>query len=200
MLYDASSTDGLTSNILTAKHIINDILETDATYQPTESSHFHPRQQAQVLVDGQVIGFVGRLHPLILDALKLSSDADLVYYTLDLAALENLSSSLQLTASSYYTLQDHILIRDLSFVVDRSESFGALIDAIRQVEYITDVIAFDVYQGEHLPSDKKSIALQLSIHHPDNDLTSDQINKILDNAITVGQNTGAILRKDFANV
>lgn len=198
LVYDALSTNGLTSNILTAKHIVQDIVNQKVSFVPTTSEHFHPRQQAHVTVNDQVIGFVGRLHPLILDTLKLPSDADLVYYTLDIASLENLSSRLQLTASSYYTLQDHILIRDLSFVVDRSESFAALIDAIRQVEYITDIITFDVYQGEHLPSDKKSIALQLSIYHPDNSLASDQINEILDQAITAGQSTGAVLRKDFS--
>lgn len=197
LIYDAVSRDDLTANILTTKHIINSIAGQPVSYVATDAEQFHPRQQAQVLIDGTVVGFVGRLHPLILDARKLPSDTDLVYFTLDLAALEHLSSSWQATASDYHTLQDHILLRDLSFVVDRSESFEPLIAAIRQIDDITDVTVFDVYQGEHLPETKKSIALQLSIYHPDNNLTSDQINQILDRAIVAGQSTGAVLRKDF---
>ncbi len=144
-----------------------------------------------------MVGFIGRIHPSILDSLKLPSDADLVYYTLDLASLESLASSLQLTASSYHTLQDHILVRDLAFVLDCDHSSQTLIDAVQKLDHITDVTVFDVYQGEHLPLDKKSIAIQITIHHPDNNLTTDDINTILDQAIEAGKSTGAVLRSEF---
>lgn len=177
--------------------MIHDMTDQQVSFLPTSSTYFHPRQQAAVHVGDKTIGFIGRIHPIILDTLKLPSDADLVYYTLDLSVLESLETNTHNTKNHYHTLQDQILIRDLSFVVDRAMTFEALIDTIQQVDHVHDVTTFDVYQGEHLPSDKKSIALQLTIHHPDNNLTTDQINTILDQAITAGHETGAILRKDF---
>jgi phenylalanyl-tRNA synthetase beta chain len=165
---------------LQAKNIARSIAG-DISFAPTDHEHFHPRQQASITAGDQTIGFVGRLHPLMCDLLKLDQNADLIYLTLDLPSLSARNS--QLTTGSYTTLQDQILIRDISFVMDRSQTTQELFASIQKVPHITDVTTFDVYQGSNLPDDKKAIAIQITIHHPDNALTNDQINDILDQAI-----------------
>jgi phenylalanyl-tRNA synthetase beta chain len=89
------------------------------------------------------------------------------------------------------------LTRDLSLVIPRTQTFAPIIDAITSIDHITDIHTFDLYAGDQLPDTHKSIALQLTIHHPDNQLTTDQINTIMDSAISAAANHGAILRKDF---
>lgn len=83
--------------------------------------------------------------------------------------------------------------RDLSFVVDANASFGPLIEAIEKMTSIEEVKAFDLYQGENLGTDKKSISLQLKIKG-DGSMTSDTINEILQSAIKKGESVGAKLR------
>ena len=46
----------------------------------------------------------------------------------------------------YETMQDQILWRDLSFVIDEKEDFSRLLSAIRKIEEVKDVRIFDVYQ------------------------------------------------------
>jgi phenylalanyl-tRNA synthetase beta chain len=84
VLYHTQSPDDiLTSHIVTARHII-DQLVGNHTIQPTNHKHFHPRQQGSVMQGDRMLGFVGRIHPLLCESLKLSPSSDVVYLTLDM--------------------------------------------------------------------------------------------------------------------
>jgi phenylalanyl-tRNA synthetase beta subunit len=48
-------------------------------------------------------------------------------------------------------------------VIDRDQSFEELLHHIQQTQNVNDISIFDIYQGEHLPADKKSVALTISI-------------------------------------
>ena len=82
----------------------------------------------------------------------------------------------------YETMQDQILWRDLSFVVDEKEDFSKLLSAIRKIEDIKDVCVFDVYQWVNLPRGKKSISLQIKIVW-DGNMTSEEIWSVMQKAI-----------------
>jgi phenylalanyl-tRNA synthetase beta subunit len=43
-------------------------------------------------------------------------------------------------------MQDQILWRDLSFVIDEKSDFSKVLSAIRRIEEIKDIRVFDVYQ------------------------------------------------------
>jgi phenylalanyl-tRNA synthetase beta subunit len=43
-------------------------------------------------------------------------------------------------------MQDQILWRDLSFVLDEKEDFSKVLSAIRKIEEVKDIRVFDVYQ------------------------------------------------------
>jgi phenylalanyl-tRNA synthetase beta chain len=66
---------------------------------------------------------------------------------------------------------------DLSFVMDRSQSARDLVDAIYQFggEYLVDVEIFDVYEGDRLPENKKSIAVRLEFRALDRTLVDQEI-------------------------
>ena len=93
----------------------------------------------------------------------------------------------------YETLQDQILWRDLSFVVDHHQDFWGIIEAISKLSTIDEVRVFDLYQGENLGEGKKSISLQLKIKW-DGSLTTAQINEVLQSAIKKVEQAGAQLR------
>jgi phenylalanyl-tRNA synthetase beta chain len=86
---------------------------------------------------------------------------------------------------------------DLSFMLDRSQSARDLVDSIHQFsgEYLVDVDIFDVYEGDRLPRDKKSIAVRLEFRAADRTLVDKEIRDFQD-AIVAGveKDIGAILR------
>ena len=60
---------------------------------------------------------------------------------------------------------------------------------------IKDIKVFDVYEGENIPGDKKSIALNITIQSSEKTLTDDDLDKISKLIIsTVESKTGAKIR------
>lgn len=162
--------------------------------KPTDSKFFHPNKQAIIEHNTMAIGFVWQLHPLIVEQYKIDTQSQVSYISLDLAVLTH--SIWTNKNHTYNTLQDQIVVRDLSFVVEKTINFSPLIQNIQDIKQISNVNIFDIYQGKQLPNDKKAIALQITIQG-DGNMTTDQINAIMEQAIKKGEKTGAILRKNF---
>lgn len=97
------------------------------------------------------------------------------------------------TMNEYQTIQDQIVTRDISFVIPKDQPFGPIVQTVEQLEHVSHADIFDLYQGEHLPEGKKSIALTMTIRG-DGTWTSDQINAILEQAIVEVKKIGGELR------
>lgn len=158
-------------------------------FVPTTLQHYHPKKQAHIVSGDTVIGFVGSLHPQLLKQLKLPETADVVYISLWQDAMESLSWD---TKDGYETLQDQIVYRDLSFVVDQDMLWSDLVTPLKSVAWVVAVEVFDLYSGERIASGKKSLALRLKI--AGKDMTTDDINAILKKAIKAGEAAGGIVR------
>ena len=171
-----------------------------AQYQSSTSHYFHPQKQWLIQIEPtdtkqqSPLGFIGQIHPHILSIAKLPESSQLVYAYIDIPALQWFSSEIK--KADYTTLQDQIITRDLSFVIDQQQSFDTLLQAIKKTKRVEDYAIFDIYQGKELPSDKKSIAITITIKG-DGTLTTEGISQVMDEAILNASNTGATLRKDF---
>ncbi|MEI6774671.1 MAG: hypothetical protein WCL18_08035 [bacterium] len=64
---------------------------------------------------------------------------------------------------TYETLQDQIVWRDLCFVIDANKDFDAVMSAVKKVPEIKAIEVFDVYAGNNLGEDKKSVSLKIKI-------------------------------------
>jgi len=146
------------------------------------STSLHSAQHDE---EGEVIGMIAQIHPTILETLKIESTAQVVVAELYLETIADLIVAQGHTFQSdadYQTIQDQILLRDLAFVIDSSESVEKVIHTVQQVAGVQEVALFDLYAGEHLPEGKKSIALTLTIKW-DGSWTTDQINAVMNTAI-----------------
>ena len=88
--------------------------------------------------------------------------------------------------------------RDLSLVLDRQVSFDEVKSLIYGTEkrLIRNIIAFDVYEGDKLPSDKKAYALGFTLLDETKTLTDDEIDKVMQRLMTAfEQKLGAVIRK-----
>lgn len=90
-------------------------------------------------------------------------------------------------------MQDQILRRDLSFVLDEKADFSELLKRIRSIPEIKDLQVFDLYQGENLPAGKKSLSIKIKLVG-DGNMTTEQINEIMQKAIKKAESVGAELR------
>jgi len=75
--------------------------------------------------------------------------------------------------------------RDLALILDAAQETGAVEALIRKKagENLSDIVIFDVYQGQNIEKTKKSLALGLTFQHSSRTLTDDEINAIIDNCI-----------------
>ena len=87
--------------------------------------------------------------------------------------------------------------RDFAFVIDKNFKVQDLVNIISEVDknLIRSVKVFDVYEGENIPSDKKSVALNVIIQSSLKTLTEEDLNQITKKIITTVEiKTGAKIR------
>ena len=75
--------------------------------------------------------------------------------------------------------------RDLAILIERSYASADVLANVRENagEHLTDLRIFDVYQGDAVAKDKKSIALGLTWQHPSRTLSEDDINTIISKCV-----------------
>lgn len=122
----------------------------------------------------------------------MPENAHLSFMELNLDLLKSLVGKAS-NEKEYESLQDQIVWRDLSLVISKEETFEKVISAVEKVHGVSDVRVFDLYQGESLGAEKKSISLQIKIKG-DGNMTTEQINEVLQKAIQAGEKAGANLR------
>ena len=150
----------------------------------------HPGQCAEVLADGEVIGFVGAIHPALQQQLDIP--AGVFVFELKLKPL------LQARVPSFTPLSRFPANRrDLALLVDRELPVESLLNGVRKTagEYLSDLKVFDLYVGKGIDPHRKSVALGLTFQHPSRTLTDDEINGFVGQVVEHLQNQhGATLR------
>ena len=163
----------------------------DVSLVTTDNANYHPKKQADIVVDGEKIGFIGTIHPLQLVDHKMPQTAQVSYLTLDCNVLEKYI--VEEYASDFATLQDQIVSRDLNFVIDTDTAWSVVTDVVSSIDAVDTVSVFDLYQGDKLPAGKKSIALRIDI--VGENMKTEQINDIMHQAIQAVEKVGGELRK-----
>lgn len=155
------------------------------------SGLFHPYRSALVKVGKEVIGVIGEIHP---ERSKMRT----VMGELDLTKIEGLKKSkVKYVPVSKFPAME----RDLALVVKRSVPAQDLVDhVLRQGRLnkelvIRNVEVFDVYEGEHVAADEKSVALRITIQSDRKTLTDQEITEVMDKVRQeLEKHTGAQLR------
>lgn len=165
-------------------------------YEAAQPEHFHPGRTAALKLSGaggdETIGYVGQLHPDLQRELDLG---DTFAAEISLAPLYELANS----SIVYQPLPRYPAVeRDLAVVVGREVTGEALLEAIRSAagELLESSRVFDVYTGERLGADKKSVAIALVYRHPERTLTDEEVTEAHGRALAkLEQTFGAELRK-----
>ena len=101
------------------------------------------------------------------------------------------------TKKSFQTSDFQKSQRDFAFVIDKIFKIGLLEKIIKEIDnsLIQEVTTFDVYEGENIPKDKKSVAINVTLQSPDKTLNEKDLDQISKRIIdTVKDKTGATIR------
>lgn len=152
-------------------------------YVRSERAWLHPGQSAEILVDEQSIGYLGRLHPSLENELDLSTTwvaelnqtAVLQSYVSNFTELSRFPS---IRRDIALLISDNINVRDIQQLIEKTG--GELLDS---------TWLFDVYTGQGVEEGKRSLAFALLWQHPSRTLEDAEIKSGMDNIIQVLENT-----------
>jgi phenylalanyl-tRNA synthetase beta chain len=171
-------------------------IEGIVTYEAAQPDGFHPGRTAMITIQTErgieTLGYVGQLHPELQREFDLP---DTYVAELELAPIYEYADR----NIDYRTLPRYPAIeRDIAVVVDREVAGGSLTDAIKSSagEWLESVQVFDVYSGDRIGADKKSVALALVYRHGERTLTDEEVTEAHARVLAqLEQSFGAQLRK-----
>ncbi|WP_027087781.1 phenylalanine--tRNA ligase subunit beta [Cohnella panacarvi] len=171
-------------------------IEARISYEAAQPEGFHPGRTAAIKLEtergAETIGYVGQLHPELQREFDLP---DTFAAELSLAPVyEYADNRIEYKPLPRYPAME----RDIAVVVDRGVSGGALTAAIEASagELLESVRVFDVYTGDRVAADKKSVALALVYRHAERTLTDDEVTAAHGNVLArLEQSFAAELRK-----
>ncbi len=159
-------------------------------------SYYHPGRSGSLRLGKNVLAYFGELHPSVLKKMGIKQRVVAFEVLLDNIPAPRESAGKGRKKLELSPLQP--LDKDLAFVVDKTVKAADIIAAAKNAdrEYITDVRLFDIYEGENLPSGKKSVAIAFTMQPKDKTFTDQEIETMMNKVIVdVSKKTGGELRK-----
>ena len=173
---------GLEVDFYVIKGILENLLnylgyENRIRFNPLkDNKDMHPGMSAEVVIDNDVIGFIGRVHP------KLVKDN---VYVCELS-LDKLFAKKVRKIKFEDVSKYPDITKDVAFIVDKKISSSDIEKEIRKngTKILNEVVVFDLYEGEKVEDGKKSIAYSLTFNDYTKTLKEDEVDAIFRNIIT----------------
>lgn len=170
--YDFFDMSGVVEELIT-----KDLNSTDYNLIPKEHDWFIPTMSADIVIFGEKIGIIGRIHPKILSLFDINTD---VYFTdinirYAVELIKKRVKKQQLKDIGKYPA----VFRDLALVCDRNIEFSKVIKSISKFnDIIQNVDVVDRYVGEQVKEGKQSIAISITYYDPNKTLREEDINSV----------------------
>ncbi|HEX4114804.1 MAG TPA: phenylalanine--tRNA ligase subunit beta [Solirubrobacteraceae bacterium] len=157
---------------------------------PGAQPFLHPGRSAAVLCDGQELGWLGELHPLVAREWGIESAAAMELQ-LDLLLDSAEAQSAYRDVISYPALR-----QDLAVVLAEDVAAAEVLDAVRGAAggLLDEVGVFDVYSGPQVGEGRRSLALSLAFRAPDRTLTDEDVAPVRERVVAALAALGGELR------
>lgn len=151
----------------------------------------HPGRQARIIYEDTVVGYFGEVHPLVQEAYGI---AERTY-------VANIDLSVICKKANFTVKYEGIakfpsVVRDISLVMDKSLTAGEIEKIIRSESgaILESLELFDIYEGERIGADKKSMAYSITFRNKEKTLEESEISAVMDKILKGLQTIGAVLR------
>lgn len=175
---------GLVENILDYLGLTNRYTFKLSDNLPKE---IHPKVNSEIIIDNEAVGYFGKIHP--------STSKNNIYICE--ISLNKLYSK-KVRAIKFKELNKYPTIsKDLAFIVDENITSEDIIKVIKKAggRLLTNINVFDLYNGDNITKDKKSLAFNLTFEDYNKTLTEEEVNVVFNKIISeVETKLKAILR------
>ncbi|MCK4743182.1 MAG: phenylalanine--tRNA ligase subunit beta [Sulfuriflexus sp.] len=148
-------------------------------FTAAEHPVLHPGQTAQITRNGEEIGWIGALHPALAGEMGVPSGVICCELRLD-ALQKGLIPQFE-AISKYPSIR-----RDIAIIVDVAITAHQVCACIKNAagDYLQNLELFDVYSGKGVDSERKSLALGLTLQASSRTLTEEDVEQVMDNVLT----------------
>ena len=160
-------------------------------FEISQNPILHPGQGADLVLDGNCIGFVGGLHPSVLKALDINQPV--FVFEVELSPITNAKLPNFSELSRFPSIR-----RDISVIVDENLPVQELIDNIFSIknEILQEVFVFDVYTGKEVRNSRKSVALGLILQDFSRTLVDEDVDDLVTKILAqLKEHCNAVLRE-----
>jgi len=150
----------------------------------------HPGQSAEVILDAQSIGWVGKLHPKWQQHFSLPK-APFIFEL-------KIEKLLEEKVFQYEEISKFLPVRrDIAVVVDDSVEVDSILDAVNKakIPFVNHMALFDLYQGKGIVESKKSIAFLILMQDTSKTLVDSEVDSSVSKIVELLEKQfGATLR------
>lgn len=168
-------------------------LKSLETYDPKAGKSFlHPGRQANIMYEGSVIGYLGEVHPDVLDNYNIGEKAYVA--VLDMPMVNQYAN---FTVKYEGIAKYPAVTRDISMVMQKEILAGDVEAIIRKNagKILEDVKLFDIYEGAQIKEGFKSMAYSISFRAKDRTLEDKDVNEVMDKILKGLAKIGIELRQ-----
>ena len=162
---------GIIENIM--KYLgLNNRYSFDTNNLPKE---FHPGRSCALLIDREVVGYFGQVHP---------TECKKEVYVFELDLLKIMSHKVRMV--KYKEVSKYPAIhKDVAFIVEKKITSKEIMDFLKHIggRMVTNIDVFDVYTGENVGENEKSIAYSITFEDTTKTLTDEEVMKVFNKMI-----------------
>ncbi|WP_368386008.1 phenylalanine--tRNA ligase subunit beta [Streptococcus anginosus] len=154
-----------------------DRLGLKVEYTATQAlAGMHPGRTATISLDGQVVGFVGQVHPV---TAKDYNIPETYVAEINLTAIEQVMQPAKLFVE---ITKFPAVTRDIALLLKAEISHKEVVAAIEAagMKRLTDIKLFDVFSGEKLGLGMKSMAYTLTFQNPEDTLEDEEVARYME--------------------
>ena len=158
---------------------------TNLNYESISNKVFHPGKSSSLRIGKNIIANFGELNPILLQSFDISNIV--VAFEIFTETLAQFQSKKISTKSAFDNNPFQNVERDFAFLLPKSIKANDIINKIKKVDkkIINKVSIFDVYEGERIDQDSKSIAIRVQLQPLEKTFSDEEIDSISNQIIDI---------------
>ena len=163
------------------------------TYVPADDRpYLHPGRHADVVINDEIVGYLGEIHPEVADNYNLGTKTYVAVMDVEL-----LAKYADFAVKYEGVAKFPAVTRDISLVMKKTVLAGQVEEVIRDNggKLLEDYHLFDIYEGENVAADEKSLAYSIRFRAKDRTLEDKDVTTVMDKILKKLESLGVSLRQ-----